>query len=81
MKRILASIAIAAAGMTAGASPSFANILNSSDEVKLQRLVPDADFSNLTGAQQSALFAMISTGGLYKAGDNPRDTIRNILSW
>lgn len=81
MKRTVATLAIAAAGFTATLAPAAAGFLNSSDLMQIQRVVPSADVSNLTLAQEAALVSLIVSGDIRKADENPQGQIRNILSW
>ncbi|MBN2759682.1 MAG: hypothetical protein JXQ79_04215 [Rhodobacteraceae bacterium] len=63
MKRIFATVALAAATATSFAAPSFAAFLSNADIAKVEQLT-GADASNLTLSQEAFIHGLIASGEL-----------------
>lgn len=66
MNRIIATIAIATATVTGFAAPSFAGLLGSADQARVER-VTGVNASNLSSSQKAFIHGLMARGELSKA--------------
>ncbi len=70
MKRTFATLAIAAATVTAGFAPASAGLLGAHDRAQVQRVAPDADLGSLSVSQQAAIHGILASEGMNGAVQN-----------
>lgn len=81
MKRIaLATVLALATVGSASAMTSFTELPHGV-KLEVQRLVPNADLTNLTAAQRAAIEQIFASSENTRSGNDPAGAVKAILNW